>query len=540
MGEGETICWVSLPAPVEPGGSVAIDVEWDAVFPKMRLGCGWADGFLVASLWYPKLCRYGADGWVVEPLGPCCGGSCSGHFGDYGDYDVELSLPNALQLANTGMVLVPLDGAGRPMRDQLGREVEAVQDPGRRFNFIYKIRARNVRDFSWIATPNGNWRLSRLDWGDTQVYIYGIHQNGSQQKRLREAIKSALHYAEERLAPYPYPALSVVDLPAAALGGGAVSAPGLVAISNVAFDPYHPYGQRFVPEQAVIRQMGDQWFRWALAADADEGSGGREFLDGLSGWFTDRVMARDYPRIMHTRRFSMDAGFRHWQARLLFSCLPFFPLRPPAPPFPGALGSPQGHGASGLFSQMEALIGEDAMESAVGSYLAECSFWSSAGPSAGSSVGPPGMGDFVAAAERASGMDMGAFRDDRAAKADAPDCSVDYWMDYRIKGVAVLPDGRGAVTLERAGAAAVPIALRVRMKDGRESIGEWDGKDRQATLHFDGPIAEVWLDPEGKYPALKGRLHTAWTAAPKRHGLFYWASMASGAICGLLQGMGIG
>jgi hypothetical protein len=479
---------------------VAIDVEWETVFPKMRLGCGWADGFLVASNWHPKAGLYRSGGWADGP------GGC------FADYDFELSLPNALQLANTGMVLAPLDNFGKPVRDALGREVEAVQDPARRLNFLYRMRAENVQDFSWIATPNGNWRLSRLDWGDTQVFIYGLPKNGSQVKRLREAVKSALRFAEDRLVPYPYPVLSVVDLPTGAWDGGAVSAPMLAAVSNIAFDPY---GQRFFPEQATIRQLGEQLFRWAAAA---EGPGGQKLWEGLSEWFTDRAMDGFHPRIIGSRRFTMDAGFRPWQARLVFSGLPFLPLRPPVPP---ALGRDQGGlGALAPLSHLEALIGGGAMEEAVRLYLAENSFR------------PSGAGDFRAAAERASGMDLAAFWENHAERHGAP--------DYGIKGVATAPDGRGAVTLERLGGAAAPVTLRVLLKDGREALQVWDGRDGAATLHFDGPIAEAALDPEGRHPALKGSLRSTWTAAPKRRGLFYWASMVSGALCGLLQGTGIG
>ena len=485
IGKDETIRWVRLPNAVPPGASIAIDVEWDAAFPKMQRGCGWAAGFLVAAKWYPKICGYKGDTWAVEPLDPCDSDS-----GGFGDYDVELSLPNALQLANTGMVVVPLDKSGRPATDAMGREVEAIPDPQRRLNFIYKIHAEDVRDFSWIATPNGNWRLARLDSGATQVFIYCIPKNGSQLKRLKDAIVSALRYAEQRLTPYPYPVLSVVDLPLVALGDG-VSAPMLAAISNTAFDPFN---QRFTPEQAAIAQLGDQLFKWTIAAD---GPGGQKFAQGLSNWFTDRVMESEYLCIMRGRRFSMDSRFRPWQARFVFSCLPF-PWLPPMPNTPPE----SDRTASKPFAQLDALLGEDAMEDAVRSYLTGCSL---------------GVDDFWTTHLAGTGA-----------------------LDYRIKAVSMGCNGMGAVTLERVGDVIVPITLRVLLKDGREALREWDGKDKVATLHFSGPILEAALDPMGRYPTLKGGLHTTWTAAPKRRGLLYWASMLSGAFCGLLQGMGIG
>jgi hypothetical protein len=216
----------------------------------------------------------------------------------------------------------------------------------------------------------------------------------------------------------------------------------------------------------------------------------------------------------------MDSGFRLQQARLLFSGLAFFPLRAPVPDAPGALGQ----AAQWPFSRLEALIGEDAMESAARLYLA----------------GSPG--GFSAAAERASGTDLGAFWANYVdgAETQAPSVERAGELDYRIRAVAAAPDGRGVVTLDRAGDVVAPVTLRVLMKDGREAIVEWDGRERLAAFRFDGPVAEAVLDPEGRHPALKGRLRSTWAAAPVRRGLLYWASLAAGALCGLLQGMGIG
>jgi hypothetical protein len=366
-----------------------------------------------------------------------------------------------------------------------------------------------------MVTLNWGWKLSRLDYGETQVYIYGIPKNGSLQKRLAEALRAALNFAEEHLCPYPYPVLSVVDLPASALEGGSVSAPMLAAISNIAFDPL---GQRFVPERAAIRQVGEQFFKWLIAY---EDPAEQRLCDGLSEWFADGVMCDAYPNLMRFRRFTSDNALGPWQAGRVFSVFPScFSKAIPDVMRSGKAQKGTEKLAYWPFPQLATLLGEDAMQGAIRSFLAEHSYRSS------------GRGDFLRSAESHSKRDLAAFWKHHAEGKGT--------LRYEIKSVGRTSDGRGAVTLGRAGNLVAPVAIWVRFEDGREETRELEIEGELATLYFDGPITGIVLDPEMKHPEMKGGLHTTWTAAPKRRGLLYWAQNVLGAMGGLLQGIGFG
>jgi hypothetical protein len=499
MGEDSTVHWSNLPAPVNPGESVLLEIAWEAQFPEIRFGSGWTGHCLVASMWYPKIGVYTDGGWICEPFS-----GNAAFTGNFGVFDVELSLPNRLVLANTGTIVTPLDESGAPLTDAFGRAVEAKHDPDRRLNFIYRAHAEDVQDFTWMAAPRGTWGIEWVDYRGTQVFLYCIGKNYSQIGRIKDAVRFALRSSEERLCPYPYPILSLVDLPRQARS--AMDSPTIAAIHNVAFDPLR---QRVMPEQTVFHKVGNQVFRGVAA------SGRADRLDTnaqLSAWFVGRAMDDAYSGLFKGKRFFMDADFAGWLANRPFSSR-------------DRLGG--NYMLHGLFedgdnrvptdgvSQLEAALGRQTLEAAIRAYLEEKCFKHPSGD------------DFRLIAERESGQSLGKLWEGHFETRGS--------LDYRIADVS-----QSSIRLERLGSLTAPITLWVRLEDGREISQVWDGEDEQATFSFEAPISAAALDPEQKCPALKSRLHATYTASPKKRGLQYWAQMAIGALGGFLQGMGLG
>lgn len=507
-GTDETTYWYRLPRPVRPGESIEIHLAWESKFPEIQFGSGWTGRYLVASMWYPKLGIYRNDHWICDSFN-----GDAVFQGNFGNYDVELSLPNALQLANTGTICIPVDESGEPLTDKQGIIVEAAYDPERKLNFIYKIHAEDVQDFSWIAAPNGSWGMSRLDIGDLNVFIYSIPKNATQLGRLRYAIKEGLRSLEERFGPYPYPILSIVDLPAEA--HGAIVSPTLAVLSNVVFDPFNQY---IVPERAILQQLGDQLFRGVLASDNRSGN----LLNAqLSAWYTNSTMEQISPGLISSFRFQMDHDFPGRYSKWLNS-LPSlkngnsalsrcFPLK-------NVMSN-----SSMAIDQLDKILGKrnaqsdtPVLEDVVRAYYLENAFKY------------PGHDDFRKIAEKFSEQDLGSFWESYIVGQGT--------LDYRIQSVT----RSGAITLERRGDIIVPITLWVRLENGHERTHLWDGQGSSVIFNFEVPISEAKLDPDQKYPSLKSRMHTTYTAKPKRRGLHYWAQQLFGAITGVLQGIGVG
>jgi len=97
-----TIVRFNLPAPLPPGGSLTVDLQWDArpsTLPRRQGRRGRAFDF---AQWYPKVVVYDRYGWEEHALYP--GGE---FYGEFATYLVELDVPEDQVVGATG---VPLCG----------------------------------------------------------------------------------------------------------------------------------------------------------------------------------------------------------------------------------------------------------------------------------------------------------------------------------------------------------------------------------------------------------------------------------------------
>lgn len=519
FGEDETVYWLRLPRAIAPGESIQVEISWTAQFPRVFARSGWGGHFLMAGQWFPKVGVYQGNRWVCHPYH-----AMTEFFSDFGVYDVELSLPNALLPAHTGTA-VP-QGA-----------FDASPDPKRPGNFLWKLHAEDVHDFAWAVMPKRAWTLKVFEYRKVQVLYYLQPEHVDNLERQHAALKAALKHASDWYFPYPYPTLTVIDPPEEAKGADGMEYPTLITAGSVGFDPFN---QRMAPEGVTVHEFGHQYFQGMLASNEIE----EPWLDeGFTSWFTHKVMERSYQNLFASRRFQFgtDTGER----------LGYF-MNPSLDPLTRA-GHQVRKDASYwviayakptmVLNQLEALVGPPVMEQIVRAYAQEMAFKH------------PTRHDFRRIAERVSGRDLSAFWRDFVEGTEV--------LDYRIasvrnletlKGgwtdtaqgpifatpVAVAPGRRGRLTLERHGGLRLPITLWVRLEDRTEQRLTWDGQDRWITYDFDSPVVAAVLDPDGNHPMLKDRLHASWTSRPLRRGLHYWSQMLWGSFVGLLQTVGLG
>jgi hypothetical protein len=520
FGEDETVYWVKLPRAINPGESIRLDIKWESRFPKAYQRAGWGGDFLMGSQWFPKAGVYEGDRW-----------NCHGYhaatefFADFGTYDVDLSLPNALLLAHTGTLT------------NFKSQEDIARDPKRKLNVIWKLHAEDVHDFAWAVMPQASWGYKSFEYRGVQVFCYYQPENLANFDRQRLAVQVALKHAGEWYFPYPYPVLTVIDVPQEAAGADGMEYPTLVTASSVRFDPV---GLRLNPEGITIHELGHQWFYGMLASNEAE----EPWLDeGLTSWFTHKAMDRAYQAIFSSRRFQIgtDAGeaIGYWTDPSVDPLnRPGFQDRDITASYIAAYGKP-----TLVLNQLEAMLGRPMMEQVMQGYAREMAFRH-----------PTGR-DFRRIAERISGRDLAAFWRDFVDGTDVLDMVIRQvvvkdvleggWMESP-KGVVfaapqpAAPGRRGAITLERKGGLRLPITLWVQLEDHSQHRLTWDGQDRWATFDFDSPVTAAILDPDGNYPMLKDRLHGHYSVKPVRRGLHYWSQMVWGALTGLLQSAGIG
>src|ERR1700704_1101747 len=168
---------VDLDRPLPPGGRAELELAYRFEVPEHgsdRMGReqfpgGWL--YEIAQ-WYPRLAVYDdVRGWNTEQyLG-------QGEFYlEYGDFDVEITLPRSFVVVATGTLLNPLEVLTAPQRARLAQALKsdttvpiiprpraaqpATRPTGASATLTWRFSAKNVRDVAWAAAPNFIWDAS--------------------------------------------------------------------------------------------------------------------------------------------------------------------------------------------------------------------------------------------------------------------------------------------------------------------------------------------------------------------------------------------
>jgi len=538
-GEDETVYWLRLPHPVAPGETIQLDITWESRFPRVVARTGWSgtspetSEFLMGAQWFPKVGVYQGYLWNCHAYH-----ADTEFFSDFGVYEVELSVPNALLLAHTGTQV------------NFKTVADIPRDPRKPGNVIWKLHAEDVHDFAWAAAPLSAWSFTAYEYRGVQVFYYHQPENRLALERQRSAVQAALRLSAEWYFPYPYPVLTVVDVPRGAGNADSMEYPTLFTASLRSFEPWNLRGDLPLPavpcelnggpEQLAIHEFGHQYFQGMLASNEVE----EPWLDeGLVAWFTHKAMDRAYQGLFASERFQVGTDvletLDYWEAPGLDAMTQVgFQMFNSASYARSAYSKPLL-----VLNQLEATLGRPAMEKVMRAYAQEMAFRH------------PTRNDFKRIAERVSGRDLDEFWRDFVEGTETLDVVIQEvgvreivrggWMASAGGQVFVPPQpdspGRkGTITLLRRGGISRPIVLWVRLENRLEHRMIWDGRDRWVTFDFDSPVTAAILDPDGRYPMLKDRLHAAYSSRPARTGFHYWSQLLWGALTALLQGAGLG
>ncbi len=219
----DTTMRVDLPSAIAPGESYDFVIAWHFDVPDYGGGRMGRDGELFEiAQWYPRLAVYDdVRGWNHEPyIG-------AGEFYlEYGDFDVDLTLPARFIVAATGTLenpaevlttrqLARLEAAktsDRPVAiitaDEAGDAVRTR--PRSEGDMTWHFSATNVRDFAFAAGPAFRWDAVYWDG----IRIETLYRNGA--SNWEEAIRMARHsiqYFSEQWHHYPYSHATTVEGP---------------------------------------------------------------------------------------------------------------------------------------------------------------------------------------------------------------------------------------------------------------------------------------------------------------------------------------
>lgn len=483
-----TLARLVLPRPLLPGDSTTLEISWHYTVPAVgAFRTAWEDALggrvFQIGQWYPQIATYDdLRGWDATPyLG-------DGEFYlEYGDWEVALTLPAGWLVGATGELLNPAEVLTEETRRRLRQALatdstthvvtEADLAAGRgtrnsRGTLTWRFRARDVRDFAWVASDRYVWDVARATIegaaGTRYVPVHAFYRPGAPgwQDAARYG-RHAVSFFSELLVPYPYPQVTVAEGPIYGM-----EYPQLVFIAR----PQRPEDLYAV----IAHEVGHEWFPMLVGQDEasyawmDEGlatfhedSARAVFYPGSDPWSGDRDRylrvsgsEREVPLMRHTDLVD-----------------PYGARTVAAYSKPGT-----------LLRSLRAVLGDSIFTSALRAYARE---WL---------LKHPTPWDFFATVEGASGRDLDWFW-------------YPWWwetgtLDQAIRAVAQPDSQTVTITVADLGDIPVPTRLVVTAENGATTAAEipievWTvDRRREATLSLPvfGRVVRVEIDPDRLFP----------------------------------------
>ena len=286
----ETTMKVDLAEPLAPGKAATFDVAWHFLIPEHGADRMGREGSLYElAQWYPRVSVYDdLRGWNTEPyLG-------QGEFYlEYGDFNVEITLPSGYIVASTGTLTNPRDVLTSTQIARLAQAIKsatpvnivtlaeiqsgAARPRGTAGTLTWKFSAKMVRDVAWAASPEYLWDAS--GWNGILAQAYYRPSAIDPWKDAADQTRMSLDEYSTRWYKYPWPQMSAVEGPISGM-----EYPMLVmeAKSNDKYDLFN----------VVTHEIGHNWFPMLV------GSNERVYMwqdEGFNTFINTFSEARRYP-----------------------------------------------------------------------------------------------------------------------------------------------------------------------------------------------------------------------------------------------------
>jgi len=489
-----TLALVGLPRPLPPGGATEISLDFAfTVAPAPTFRQGNLDGELFGlAQWYPRVGVYDdVGGWDLTPyLG-------DGEFYlEYGDFDVEITLPGGWIVGATGTlenpeeVLTPRARerlAGALASDEVVRvvtpdEAEAGRTTRDAESLTWRFTASDVRDFAFTASADYAWDARGVEIrgpdGEPGERVlaqafYRPHLATWRQDAIPLLVHS-LRTFSAWIGPYPYPQLSVAEGPT-----GGMEYPMFI------FNPSTDAPDRLAG--VTIHEAAHQWFPMVVGtmeathAWMDEG-----FVSYWDEMALAELRRRDPPPWGETERYLQVAGTA--------SEVPIARHTDLVNPY-GDRGLAAYLKPAVVLGALRATVGDEAFLEAFRDLYRSWHYRH------------PRPSDFFHTVERVAGRDLDWFW--------RPLLYETATLDHAVTGVEA-EGGRSRIRLEDRGDAVLPTPLLLEMEDGTTrrawvSAESWLSLGRTQELVVPGRVVGVTLDPEGHFPDVD-RSNNRWRA----------------------------
>ncbi len=312
-----TMMKVLLDSPLKSGESMTFSIGWSypitdrSMFLLSREGYEYFPEddntvYLIAH-WFPRMAVYNdTEGWQNKQFNRL------GEFAlEFGDYDVEITVPADHIVAATGSLQNPNDVLTKTQRKRLAEaentydkpvliitpeEAKKAEQSKSNKTKTWKMSAKNVRDFAWASSRKFIWDAQAVQLPTNKVMAMSYFPKEGLPVWSEESTKAIMHALEvysEATFDYPYPvAISVntsnigMEFPMISFNGGRPNSKGEMSKNAKA----GMIG-------TIIHEVGHNWFPMIVSSDE------RQWMwmdEGLNTFLHQRTVKERYPDFNHT------------------------------------------------------------------------------------------------------------------------------------------------------------------------------------------------------------------------------------------------
>ena len=489
----ETVISVPLSKAVKPGETVNINIKFRSKLPRIFARSGYAGNYFLVGQWFPKIGVYEFPGIRYTSKGEW---NChqyhanSEFYADFGVYNVNITLPQKYIVGAVGIQV-------SERRNADGTKT-------------IKYLAEDVIDFAWTASPK--FRVVRKTWENVKIKIMLQPEHFNQAGRYTKSVLAALEYFNDHVGRYPYPNLTIVDPPFNGMGSGGMEYPTFftgLTLWGI------PDGIRFC-EVTVVHEFGHNYFMGILASNEFE----EAWMDeGINSYMECRIMDHAYG--VKTSLIDI-AGYHEGDTEYMREEY-------------AGMGNPKiaddarfswkytdgGYGSITYFktatwmTTLDRLVGRKIMDEIIQTYFERWKFKHPCGKNfidIVNEIVKKRLGNKF-------GENMNWFFDEVLYGTNV--------CDYKLAGISVSKIGKPSgildssgikllyknstsqkdkimfhskVSVYRLGEVVMPVEILVHFDNGKDTLADWDGKERTFNLIFDMPQRVTWakVDPGHK------------------------------------------